>query len=63
MGQGIVLVFPSRTTLPWRGFLKGKPVRVTPEKAEAIPGKVAGIEYISPEFVGRGISATAGRSS
>jgi putative ABC transport system permease protein len=55
MGQGIVLVFPSRTTLPWQGFLKGKPVRVTPETVEAIPEKVAGIEYISPEFVGRGI--------
>ena len=55
MGQGIVLVSPSRTTLPWQGFLKGKPVRVTPEMVEAIPEKVAGIEYISPEFVGRGI--------
>jgi putative ABC transport system permease protein len=55
MGQGIVLVFPSRTTLPWQGFLKGKPVRVTPETVEAIPEKVAGIEYISPEFVGRSI--------
>ena len=52
MGQGIVLVFPSRTTLAWQGFLKGKPVRVTPETVEAIPEKVAGIEYISPEFVG-----------
>jgi len=52
MGQGIVLMFPSRTTLPWQGFLKGKPVRVTPEMVEAIPDKVPGIEVISPEFVG-----------
>lgn len=52
MGQGIVLVFPSRTTLAWRGFLKGKPVRITPETVEAIPDKVPGIELISPEFVG-----------
>ena len=51
MGQGIVLMFPSRTTLPWQGFLKGKPVRVTPEMVEAIPEKVPGIEIISPEFV------------
>ncbi|HEX2694939.1 MAG TPA: ABC transporter permease [Acidobacteriota bacterium] len=57
MGSGIVLVFPSQTTLPWQGFLKGKPVRVTPEMVEAIPDKVPGIEYISPEFVsGRLIS-------
>ena len=52
MGSGIVLVFPSRTTLAWQGFLKGKPVRVTPETVEAIPDKVPGIEAISPEFVG-----------
>jgi putative ABC transport system permease protein len=52
MGQGIVLLFPSRTTLPWQGFVKGKPVRVTAEMAEAIPEKVPGIELLSPEFVG-----------
>ncbi len=52
MGQGIVLVFPSQTTLPWQGFLKGKAVRLTPETVEAIPDKVPGIELISPEFVG-----------
>jgi len=52
MGQGIVLMFPSRTTLPWQGFLKGKAVRVTPETVESIPEKVPGIELISPEFVG-----------
>ncbi|MGD0782220.1 MAG: ABC transporter permease [Candidatus Aminicenantales bacterium] len=51
MGQGIVLMFPSRTTLPWQGFLKGRAVRVTPETVEAIPEKVSGIELISPEFV------------
>ncbi len=51
MGHGIVLLFPSRTTLPYRGFLKGKPVRVTPEQAESIPDKVPGIELLSPEFV------------
>lgn len=52
MGQGIVLVFPSRTTLPWQGFVKGKPVRITPEMVEALPDKVPGLELISPEFVG-----------
>lgn len=52
MGQGIVLVFPSRTTLPWQGLLKGKAVRITPEMAEDIPEKVPGIELLSPEFVG-----------
>ena len=52
MGQGIVLAFPSRTTLPWQGFLSGKAVRITPEMVEAVPEKVPGIDLISPEFVG-----------
>ncbi len=52
MGQGIVLVFPSRTTLPWMGFTRGKAVRLTPQVVEDIPEKVPGIELISPEFVG-----------
>jgi putative ABC transport system permease protein len=52
MGQGIVLIFPARTTLPWQGFVKGKPIRITPEMVEALPDKVPGIELISPEFVG-----------
>jgi len=51
MGNGIVLMFPSRTTLPYQGFQRGKPVRVTPEQAEALPDKVAGIDMLSPEFV------------
>lgn len=52
MGEGIVLAFPSRTTLPWQGFVRGKAVRITPEMVEAIPEKVPGIDLISPEFVG-----------
>jgi len=51
MGNGIVLMFPSLTTLPYQGFQKGKPVRVTPEQAEVLTDKVAGIELLSPEFV------------
>jgi len=60
MGQGIVLMFPSRTTLPWQGFIKGKPVRVTPEMVDAIPANVPGIDLISPEFIGNGL-ISAGR--
>ena len=48
MGNGIVLMFPSQTTLPYQGFQRGKPVRVTPEQAEALADKVAGIEIAQP---------------
>ncbi|MHB8054696.1 MAG: ABC transporter permease [Candidatus Aminicenantales bacterium] len=51
MGTGIVLLFPSRTTLPYQGLQKGKLVRITPEQAEDVVRKVPGIELLSPEFV------------
>jgi len=51
MGHGIVLMFPSQTTLPYKGFQKGKPIRITPEQVENIPDKVSDIEIISPEFI------------
>jgi len=51
MGTGIVLLFPSRTTLPYQGLQKGKIVRITPEQAEDVARKVPGIELLSPEFI------------
>lgn len=51
MGNGIVLLFPARTTLPYQGLQKGKPVRITPEQAEDLVRKVPGIELLSPEFI------------
>jgi putative ABC transport system permease protein len=51
MGTGIVLLFPARTTLPYQGLQKGKPVRITPEQAEDLVRKVPGIDLLSPEFI------------
>ncbi len=51
MGQNLVIAWPSRTTMAYEGFLKGRIVRLTPEEVEALPGRVAGIRCISPEFI------------
>lgn len=37
MGRGIVLVFPSTTTMAYKGFTKGREVRITPETVETLP--------------------------
>ncbi len=50
MGQGIIIVFPGVTTQAYKGFTKGKQVRVTAEEAMLIKQKVRGIYRISPEF-------------
>jgi putative ABC transport system permease protein len=50
MGRSIILVFPGVTTMSYKGFTKGKRVRVTPEEAMLLKDKVEGIRRIGPEF-------------
>ncbi|MGD2092562.1 MAG: ABC transporter permease [Candidatus Aminicenantes bacterium] len=51
MGQGIIIVYPGVTTQAYKGFTKGKQVRITPEETLLIKQKVRGIYRISPEFL------------
>lgn len=51
MGDGIVIAWPGRTTMPYKGFNKGRVVRVTPPEAEALIDQVEGIKRVSPEFI------------
>ena len=53
MGDGIVIAWPGRTTMPYKGFNKGRIVRVTPSEVEALSEQVEGILRVSPEFIGR----------
>jgi putative ABC transport system permease protein len=50
MGTGIVIVWPSRTTMAHRGFIKGRLIRLSAEDVKMIQHKVPGIRAISPEF-------------
>ena len=50
MGQGIIIVYPGITTQAYKGFTKGKQVRITGEETMLIKKKVRGIYRISPEF-------------
>jgi len=50
MGKGIAIVWPSRTTISYKGMKKGRYIRVSPEDIEMLRKLVPGIEMISPEF-------------
>lgn len=50
IGQGIIVVYPGVTTQAYKGFTKGKQVRITAEETMLIKQKVQGIYRISPEF-------------
>ncbi len=51
MGQAMVLIFPGRTTMAYKGLTKGRPIRITPQQVEELPLKVEGILRISPEYI------------
>jgi putative ABC transport system permease protein len=50
IGQGIVIIWPGRTTLSFKGISKGRVIRVSPDDLLFIKNKMAEIRYISPEF-------------
>jgi putative ABC transport system permease protein len=50
MGQGIIIAYPGVTTRAYKGFTKGKQVRITADETMLIKQKVRGIYRISPEF-------------
>jgi len=51
MGQTLIIAWPAATTMPYKGFIKGKQVRVTPEEAMTILDKVEDVLRVSPEFL------------
>ena len=50
VGQGFVIAFPVRTTLPYQGLPKGRHVRLTPEQIILAGQKIPGIKRMSFEF-------------
>jgi putative ABC transport system permease protein len=50
MGESIVIAWPGASTISYKGFTKGRSIRVTPEDLEMVREKVPEIGRISPEF-------------
>lgn len=50
LGEGIVIVFPGRTTKPYQGFGIGRRIRFMEEDAYILAREIPEIETISPEY-------------
>jgi len=50
LGNGIVIAFPQRTSLPYEGLGKGRPIRVSTDDMELVRARVAGLRGISEEL-------------
>lgn len=50
LGEGIAIVWPGQTSMPYSGYGRGRPVRITHEDIEYIRGEIPEITRISPEY-------------
>jgi putative ABC transport system permease protein len=50
IGEGIAIVWPGRTSIPFEGYGRGRPIRLTEDDIEYIRAEVMEIQRISPEF-------------
>lgn len=50
MGEGIAIVWPGRTSIPYQGYGRERRIRLTEDDIEYIRSEVHGIQRISPEF-------------
>lgn len=50
LGDGIVLVWGNRTTLPFRGFPEGRRIRLLEEDADLLAREVSEIALVTPEY-------------
>jgi len=50
LGDGIVIVWGNRTTLPHRGFPEGRPIRLVEADADLLAREVSEIGIVTPEY-------------
>lgn len=50
MGEGIAIVWPGRTSIPFEGYGKDRPMRLREEDTELIRREIPAIGAISPEY-------------
>ncbi|MFQ5632639.1 MAG: ABC transporter permease, partial [bacterium] len=50
IGEGVVIVWGGTTGLPYKGFNKGRQIRLQEEDVALIRREIPQIQYISPEY-------------
>ena len=50
IGEGIAIVWPGRTSIPFEGYGRDRQIRLNEDDIELIRREVKGIRRISPEF-------------
>lgn len=61
MGQGVIILWPGQTTLPFQGLPQGRRVVFKPEDLDLVKARVAGIDKISGEYMRWGVTIEYGK--
>ncbi len=56
MGEGIAIVWPGRTTIPYEGYGRGRPIRLKEEDVELLRREVPELKRLSPEYSRWGVA-------
>lgn len=63
LGDAIVIAWPMRTTKPWEGLPRGRPIRMTDEQIALLRSEVEEIDRISEEYQRDGARIAWGRKT
>jgi putative ABC transport system permease protein len=55
MGEGIAIMWPGRTSIPFEGYGRDRPIRFKEEDVELLRHEIKEIESISPEYARYGV--------
>lgn len=50
MGEGIAIVWPGRTSIPFKGYGRNRSIRLTDEDVELLRSEIPELKYLSPEY-------------
>ncbi len=62
IGEGIVILFPGKTTRPYEGFGTGRRIRLVESDAALLQREVPGIQAVSPEYSLRSVPVRVDRN-
>lgn len=63
LGEGIMIIWPGRTSVAYEGLSKGRPLRFREEDAFLIQQEINQIKYSCPEYTGWGVKLKYGKNA
>jgi putative ABC transport system permease protein len=63
LGEGIMIIWPGRTSVAYEGLSKGRPLRFREEDAFLVQQEIPQIKYSCPEYTGWGVKLNHGKNA